>query len=306
MKKVISAILCMVLLSGCAQNVGIIGGSDGPTTIFVGEEASAQGVKMINVGGELFYDTGKDSSLIPRCGTLDGNLKMSVNEFKIPQNDGESNFETSGYQSATAITKEVPLEGNWRIFKKTPDTNRDLSRYKYVLKLRGWLPNAARASEYIVLTNDLTVDFDRVSKSLYSSHSNDFLDCYVIPVLEEDKWGIRLWAEDVTKTGLTIVCEQFGGNPTGNLQTGAWYTLEVMNENNEWEKVEYLPQEHEVVWNSIAYGIKKNDQTEFEINWEWLYGEIDEGHYRIGKEIMDFRQAGDFDKDVYYADFFVE
>ncbi len=305
MKKVITAVLCAFLLCGCGQNVGIIGGSDGPTTIFVGEEVSAQGVKMINVDGELYYDTGKNSSLIPRCGTLDGSLKVTGMEFEIPQKDGESNFETSGYQSATGITKEVPLDNNWRIFKKI-DTNRDLSRYKYVLRLKGRHPNAVRDSEFIVLTNDLSLDFEKVSRSMFSSSTNDWLDCYIIPVLEDDKWGLMLWSEEVTPTGLTIVFEQLGGDVKGELQTGAWYGLEKMNEENKWEKVEYLPQEHVVAWSSITYKIKNNDRTEFKVDWKWLYGELGEGIYRIGKEVMDFKNTGDFDKDIYYAEFYVE
>lgn len=309
MKRVLMVILCCLVLNGCAKNVGIIGGADGPTAIFVTDGESmtaAESVRLIRVDGSLYYDTGKASSLVPRCGTLDGSLENSAGEFEVPKGDNESNFETSGYQNVTSITKEVPLDGNWRIFKKLPDTNRDLSQYKYVLNLKGRMPNAVQDSEYIVLTNDLTVDFDKVSRSLYSSNSNDFLDCYIMPVLTEDKWGIRLWAENVTDTGVTVVCEQFGGEPTGELQTGEWYSLEVMHEDNKWEEVEYLPHEYEIAWNAIAYGIDKNDRTEWQIDWKWLYGELPEGHYRIGKEIMDFRSAGDFDKDIYFAEFYIE
>ncbi|MBQ8002553.1 MAG: hypothetical protein IJ297_03830 [Clostridia bacterium] len=304
MKKAIAAILFTLILCGCGKSVGIIGSNDGPTAIVVGNKADVQGVKLINVEGALYYDSGKNSSLIPRCGTLSGSLKKSGEEFEIPLS-GESNFETSGYQSATSITKEVPLEGNWRIFKKLPDTNRDLSRYKYVLRLKGRHPNAVRDSELIVLTNDLTLDFEKVSKAMFSSQSTDWLDCYIIPVLDEDKWGLMLWAEDVTGKGLTLVCEQFGGAAEGSLQTGEWYSLEVMNEDYAWEAVDTKPL-IDYAWNSVAYQIKNNDITKFAIDWEWLYGELGEGHYRIGREIMVYRAPGDFDKDIYYADFFVE
>ena len=203
------------------------------------------------------------------------------------------------------MAKEVPLEGNWRIFKRI-DTSKDSGKYKYVLRLKGRHPNAVRDSEFIVLTNDLSVDFDSVSKSLFSSQSTDWIDCCIIPVLDEEKWGIRLWAEGVTKTGLAIVFEQFGGKAEGDLRTGSWYGIERMNDDYEWEKVSYLPTEYPVSWNSIAYNIRKNDRTEFEVNWEKLYGELPQGHYRIGKKVMDLKGAGDFEEDVYYADFFIE
>ena len=33
---------------------------------------------------------------------------------------------------------------------------------------------------------------------------------------EKDQWGIRMYAQDVTPTGLTLKIEQSGGNPTGS------------------------------------------------------------------------------------------
>lgn len=303
MKKVLVLCMSLILLAGCNRtSVGVIGGSDGPTAIFVGEKATAQGVKLIRADGELYYDTGKDSDLTPRCGTLDGELKMTGMECDVPMEDGGSNFEANGYQNATSITKEVPLEGKWRIFKKFPESNRDFGKYKYVLKLRGRLHNAARASEYIVLTNDLTVDFESVSKSLFSSNSEDFIDCYVLPVLEDEGWGIRMWADDATDAGAKVVFEQFGGNADGDLLTGEWFELQVMNKDNEWEKVSTNPL-IDYAFNSIAYIIKRNERTEMAVDWEWLYGKLPEGYYRIAKKVMNLRAPGDFDEEIYYAEF---
>jgi hypothetical protein len=41
------------------------------------------------------------------------------------------------------------------------------------------------------------------------------------------------------------------------------------------------------------------------VDWGWLYGALPSGQYRIGKEIMNFRGAGDFDKSMAYAEFTV-
>lgn len=46
-----------------------------------------------------------------------------------------------------------------------------------------------------------------------------------------------------------------------------------------------------------------NDSCEWEVNWELLYGVLAEGKYRIGKEITDFRDTGDYDSAIYYAEF---
>ena len=48
---------------------------------------------------------------------------------------------------------------------------------------------------------------------------------------------------------------------------------------------------------------ESNDSREFELNWEWLYGKLPAGTYRIGKEIMDFRETGDYDTEWYYTEF---
>ena len=119
-----------------------------------------------------------------------------------------------------------------------------------------------------------------------------------------DKWGITLYADDVTPTGLTLKIEQFGGNPSGSLEYGAAYTLETMV-NDEWQPVKTITG-HPLVWNSLAYSIKNNDITEMKINWEYGYGELKPGYYRLKKEIMDFRAAGDYDEKTYEAYFTIE
>ena len=45
--------------------------------------------------------------------------------------------------------------------------------YKYKLELTGALPNATHESTYIILTNDKSLTFDKVAKSMYSSYRQD-------------------------------------------------------------------------------------------------------------------------------------
>ena len=119
----------------------------------------------------------------------------------------------------------------------------------------------------------------------------------------EDVWGLELTATNVSPTGLTLLFNQSGGNPSGDLQTGSLYWLEVLID-NQWIPVEMLPSANDIGWTDEAYIINMNDITEWEVNWEWLYGELPIGRYRIGKEIMDFRNTGGiYDTFNYYADF---
>ncbi len=116
----------------------------------------------------------------------------------------------------------------------------------------------------------------------------------------DEAWGITLTAENVTSTSATIRCTQSEAEPTGELQTGSWYILETWTKENGWQET---PRFAQVVWTEEAYKIPMDDTVEWIINWEWLYGKLPVGKYRIGKSIMDFRETGDYDTATYYAEF---
>ena len=115
-------------------------------------------------------------------------------------------------------------------------------------------------------------------------------------------WGITLAAGDVTPTGLTLTCTQSGGSPTGQPQTGSYYSLDVL-EGESWVPVEELPHDYEIGWTQEAWLIPMEDSVQWTVDWEWLYGSLPAGIYRLGKEIMDFRDTGDFDKQMAYTQF---
>ena len=114
-------------------------------------------------------------------------------------------------------------------------------------------------------------------------------------------WGLTLTAESVKRAGCTIRYTQSGGNPTGELQTGAYFSVEVYD--GEWKPATNLHTDEEIAWNSLAYLITMNGETELVEDWSFLHGPLLPGWYRIGKEIMDFRGPGDYDKAIFYAYF---
>jgi len=117
-----------------------------------------------------------------------------------------------------------------------------------------------------------------------------------------DIWGIQLTATNITPSGMILVCNQSGGEPTGDLQTGSPYFLEEQVGNG-WIPVAMLPSENNRAWEDIAWIIPMNDRVEWEIDWTGFYGELPDGNYRIGKEINDFRGSGDYDTKTYFANF---
>ena len=65
-------------------------------------------------------------------------------------------------------------------------------------------------------------------------------------------WGITLTVQDVTSSGLTLICSQSGGIAEGRLETGSEYWIEK-SENNSWVKVEPLA---DPIWDMMAHGIR--------------------------------------------------
>lgn len=112
-------------------------------------------------------------------------------------------------------------------------------------------------------------------------------------------WGITLTAQDVTSTGMTLVCTQRGGIAEGSLETGSEYWLEK-NENDIWVKVQPLV---DPVWDMMVHLIHSDKTMEWELDWSWLYGELGAGTYRICKTVMEFKASGASESQLYCAEF---
>lgn len=113
-------------------------------------------------------------------------------------------------------------------------------------------------------------------------------------------WGIRLTAEDVTPTGMTLVCTQQGGRPKGELETSPYFKLEMLSPNG-WSDVNPLTSEY--VFEDLLLTIDKGNTVRWEINWESRYGALPAGTYRLSKAITDFVNENDQMRDFYFAEF---
>lgn len=120
---------------------------------------------------------------------------------------------------------------------------------------------------------------------------------YGFRINSPDEWGLTLSVSSVTPTGATLIFKQSGGNPTGELMTGSHYRLEDKN-----GELPYIV-EGDVAWTAEAYRIQKDGEIQMQANWEWLYGTLEPGTYRIYKGVMDWREAGDSDSKEYFAEF---
>ena len=113
-------------------------------------------------------------------------------------------------------------------------------------------------------------------------------------------WGIQLDAENVTSSGLTLVVTQAGTIPDGTLTTGQPYFIQK-KENNNWIPLEPLLEAWG--WTTEAWIISMNDTARWDVSWEWLFGKLQSGQYRIGKDIYLESVSGNREQAVYYVEF---
>lgn len=128
-----------------------------------------------------------------------------------------------------------------------------------------------------------------------SSQAGSSADSYI------EELGLSLEVTECTETGATLVFRQSGGNPTGELTFGDAYGIQ-RNENGEWADVP-VAMAGNYAFHAIAYLIEPDQDREFQVDWEWLYGKLEPGEYRIWKEVDDFRKTGDYDVYEIYAYF---
>lgn len=108
--------------------------------------------------------------------------------------------------------------------------------------------------------------------------------------------------KNITPTGATLVFRQNDANaPKGELMYGEDYVIEVLKD-GEWEEAP-IPVEGNYAFDAIAIMLPCEEISEREVDWEWLYGELAPGEYRIGKSVDDFIESGIFDEYMVYAHF---
>lgn len=93
-----------------------------------------------------------------------------------------------------------------------------------------------------------------------------------------------LTAEDVSSAGLTLVITQQDGPEGETLFTGSYFTIQRQR-GSEWD--ELSPIGGTPAWTDEQLAIPAGDSVRWTVDWRWLYGELEPGHYRIGKELSD-------------------
>lgn len=159
---------------------------------------------------------------------------------------------------------------------------------------------------YVGGTNDKeSVHLEQVVSSFWIDDNGKIVTAPAkksVQKIETPDFGITLTVKNVTSKGLTLVCEQSGGESIGELFSGSSYSLSRYVEGN-WETLEYLPKDTEIAWTDEAWIIPLEDTVEWEVNWEWMYGELVPGKYRMSKPVMNLAGPGDFNTAMHFVEF---
>ena len=101
----------------------------------------------------------------------------------------------------------------------------------------------------------------------------------VYAVSEVENVSINI--SDISLTGATIIIKDTNDD---NYTYGEWYVIQK-EENGKWYNIPTKVKEFG--FNDIGYEVDENNEVKFVIDWEWLYGELQTGSYRIIKEAHD-------------------
>lgn len=101
----------------------------------------------------------------------------------------------------------------------------------------------------------------------------------------------------ITNNGLTV---SFENNSGKQCIYGDYFCLEKKL-NGKWYQVPVAIENYG--FHSIGYNLASGEESKREVDWKWLYGTLDAGEYRIIKDILDFRDTGDYDKYYLAAEF---
>lgn len=100
---------------------------------------------------------------------------------------------------------------------------------------------------------------------------------------KNDTIAVVMEVSDITPTGLTVHFRQYEKRDKGELIYGDGYWIERL-EGDHWVELPVIPENYG--FNDIGYFIPSEGEAQLAVDWEWLYGKLDSGTYRITKDVI--------------------
>ncbi len=316
-KKLVCSLLIMALsLTACGRINNSLDGKEkdsltvseySPDIIEITEndndvQTKHQEVTLSGQGGtiSLQIPVGWESISFPDCG--------DYNSYKIrfyPKNIEKGYIELSHITSfgvcGTGLSEEKITIAGDTASMGTYDNHGYWDFISFDGKNKGLVATAISVEDWI---DEYTTQAMEIlnSASLNKENSSETEGLHYEDTKVEDI-GLSLNIGNVSQTGAELYFAQYEGNPKGNLQYGDGFIIEKL-EKGEWLEAP-IALEGDYGFNDIAYPITNEDVTDFKIDWEWLYGVLEPGEYRIGKEVIDFIETGSHEKYMIYVHFII-
>lgn len=110
----------------------------------------------------------------------------------------------------------------------------------------------------------------------------------VIPAANSDV-VIAIKDGTLTPSGVTLI---FTNNSDLEYTYGESFIIQRKS-NDQWQNVTTIIDNYG--FNDIGYMLEGKQTGEMDVKWEWIYGKLESGEYRITKDIIFVRDAGDLD-----------
>ena len=120
----------------------------------------------------------------------------------------------------------------------------------------------------------------RAFESTYDEHG---IEIY-IPESADKTIGVSMTLSDITPTGLTVHFKQYYDAEHGELIYGGEFRLQRLD-GDTWEDVPTIIENW--AFNDVGYVFPDDGIADVPIDWEWLYGRLDPGTYRITKTLLE-------------------
>ena len=140
-----------------------------------------------------------------------------------------------------------------------------------------------------------TIQFD--SSKQYGAIGVYAEDSYI------DDIHVSVSAKNISPTHATLNFGQYDTSVATELSFGEDFIIEKKEAEN-WKEAA-VAVEGDYGFNAVAHTISKGSDTQYEYNWEWLYGALAPGEYRLGVNILSLRAPGDYDTYTAYAHFLI-
>ena len=91
--------------------------------------------------------------------------------------------------------------------------------------------------------------------------------------------NVTIQISDISSSGATLVITDTNPEP---YVYGEWYKIQRLTD-GQWQDLLHVIDN--AAFNAMGYIPDENGEVKFTINWEWLYGTLPAGTYRIFKEV---------------------